>query len=249
MASFNSSPTYQSPIKDNKEESLTYNEIGGVYPDEFPVTILPEPTKCDKYKNPEYILTSGNFLYRGSENRALPIGDLTDIKWFGLDLKDVLEYGYPSKYEINTDLNLLAIDEINENNPFFTGLPEEMKTKFNKFFGTNKGIRVRVSIPKNDYDLCKYICSLGYDGYAMKEMKSDDDGMFHAEVALKDGNTKLSEPVHINVDNLTDEELLAAGVTPGYVRLSIGIEHSDDIIGDLDQALNQSGKPNLKAVG
>ena len=45
------------------------------------------------------------------------------------------------------------------------------------------------------------------------------------------------------------EELLAAGVTPGYVRLSIGIEHPDDIIADLDQALNQSGKPNLKAVG
>ena len=47
----------------------------------------------------------------------------------------------------------------------------------------------------------------------------------------------------------TEEELLAAGVTPGYVRLSIGIEHPDDIIADLDQALNQSGKPNLKAVG
>tara|TARA_A100001015_G_C14718293_1_gene604859 strand:- start:588 stop:719 length:132 start_codon:yes stop_codon:yes gene_type:complete len=42
--------------------------------------------------------------------------------------------------------------------------------------------------------------------------------------------------------------LLAAGVTPGYVRLSIGIEHPDDIIGDLDQALNESGKPGLKAV-
>jgi O-acetylhomoserine (thiol)-lyase len=27
------------------------------------------------------------------------------------------------------------------------------------------------------------------------------------------------------------------GVTPGYVRLSIGIEHIDDILADLDQAL------------
>jgi O-acetylhomoserine (thiol)-lyase len=33
------------------------------------------------------------------------------------------------------------------------------------------------------------------------------------------------------------EELLQAGVTPGYVRLSIGIEHVDDIIADIDQAL------------
>ena len=41
---------------------------------------------------------------------------------------------------------------------------------------------------------------------------------------------------------------IAAGVTPGYVRLSIGIEHSDDIIADLSQALDASGKPGLKAV-
>ena len=47
---------------------------------------------------------------------------------------------------------------------------------------------------------------------------------------------------------MTEEELLAAGVTPGYVRLSIGIEHPDDIIADLKQALDASGKPGLKAV-
>ena len=29
----------------------------------------------------------------------------------------------------------------------------------------------------------------------------------------------------------------SAGVTPGYVRLSIGIEHHDDIIADIEQAL------------
>jgi O-acetylhomoserine (thiol)-lyase len=36
---------------------------------------------------------------------------------------------------------------------------------------------------------------------------------------------------------LNDEELAAAGVTPDTVRLSIGIEHVDDLIEDLDQAL------------
>ena len=47
---------------------------------------------------------------------------------------------------------------------------------------------------------------------------------------------------------LNEQELKDAGVTPGYVRLSIGIEHIDDIIADLDQALNKSSKGNLKAV-
>jgi O-acetylhomoserine (thiol)-lyase len=36
---------------------------------------------------------------------------------------------------------------------------------------------------------------------------------------------------------LTAEEQLKTGVTEGYVRLSLGIEHIDDIIADLDQAL------------
>ena len=37
-------------------------------------------------------------------------------------------------------------------------------------------------------------------------------------------------------------------MTQSYVRLCIGIEHIDDIIDDLDQALNKSSKGNLKAV-
>jgi len=41
---------------------------------------------------------------------------------------------------------------------------------------------------------------------------------------------------------------LAAGVTPGYIRLSVGIEHPDDIIADLKQALETSGNVKLKAV-
>ena len=33
---------------------------------------------------------------------------------------------------------------------------------------------------------------------------------------------------------------LATGVTGGYVRLSVGIEHIDDILADLDQALESA---------
>ena len=40
---------------------------------------------------------------------------------------------------------------------------------------------------------------------------------------------------------LTEDELVAAGVPADMVRLSIGIEHIDDIIGDLDQALRTVG--------
>ena len=47
---------------------------------------------------------------------------------------------------------------------------------------------------------------------------------------------------------LNEKELAASGVTQSYVRLCIGIEHIDDILDDLDQALKKSSKGNLKAV-
>ena len=52
----------------------------------------------------------------------------------------------------------------------------------------------------------------------------------------------------LRIVNLNEKELEASGVTQSYVRLCIGIEHIDDIIEDLDQALNKSSKGNLKAV-
>ena len=38
---------------------------------------------------------------------------------------------------------------------------------------------------------------------------------------------------------LTDEQLVAAGIEPGMVRISVGLENVEDIIADLEQALNQ----------
>ena len=43
----------------------------------------------------------------------------------------------------------------------------------------------------------------------------------------------ISSGCSIPIDSLT----YPAGVTPGYVRLSIGIEHPDDIVADIKQAL------------
>ena len=43
---------------------------------------------------------------------------------------------------------------------------------------------------------------------------------------------------------LNDEELAAAGVTQDTVRLSVGIEHIDDILADLDQALAKARPPS-----
>ena len=72
--------------------------------------------------------------------------------------------------------------------------------------------------------------------------------MFYHVANIGDARSLAIHPATTTHSQLTEEELLAAGVTPGYIRLSIGIEHPDDIIADLDQALGASGKPSLKAV-
>ncbi len=72
--------------------------------------------------------------------------------------------------------------------------------------------------------------------------------MFYHVANIGDARSLAIHPATTTHSQLTEDELLAAGVTPGYVRLSIGIEHPEDIIADLDQALNASGKPSLKAV-
>lgn len=53
-----------------------------------------------------------------------------------------------------------------------------------------------------------------------------------------DVKTLAIHPASTTHEQLTDEEQLAAGVTKGGVRVAVGIEHIDDIIADVEQALN-----------
>lgn len=55
---------------------------------------------------------------------------------------------------------------------------------------------------------------------------------------IGDARTLAIHPASTTHSQLGPEERLAAGAPPGYVRLSIGIEHIDDILADLSQALD-----------
>jgi O-acetylhomoserine (thiol)-lyase len=61
--------------------------------------------------------------------------------------------------------------------------------------------------------------------------------MFYHVANIGDARSLAIHPATTTHSQLSVEEQAASGVTPGYVRLSIGIEHIDDIIADLDQAL------------
>ena len=57
-------------------------------------------------------------------------------------------------------------------------------------------------------------------------------------VHVADARTGVLHPASTTHRQLTDEQLIAAGISPELVRLSVGIEHPDDIIDDLSQALS-----------
>ena len=65
--------------------------------------------------------------------------------------------------------------------------------------------------------------------------------MFYHVANIGDARSLAIHPASTTHSQLSEEEQAATGVTPGYVRLSIGIEHIDDILADLTQALDVAG--------
>jgi len=61
--------------------------------------------------------------------------------------------------------------------------------------------------------------------------------LFYHVANIGDVRSLAIHPASTTHSQLSPEDQLASGVTPGYVRLSVGIEHIDDIIADLNQAL------------
>jgi O-acetylhomoserine (thiol)-lyase len=55
-----------------------------------------------------------------------------------------------------------------------------------------------------------------------------------------DAKTLAIHPATTTHQQLSEKEQLATGVTPDYIRLSIGIEHIDDILADIEQALGKA---------
>ena len=62
--------------------------------------------------------------------------------------------------------------------------------------------------------------------------------LFYHVANIGDARSLAIHPATTTHSQLSPEAQIATGVTPGYVRLAIGIEHIDDILADLDQALN-----------
>jgi len=57
---------------------------------------------------------------------------------------------------------------------------------------------------------------------------------------IGDAKTLAIHPATTTHQQLSEEERLATGVTPDFIRLSIGLENMEDIFADIEQALKKS---------
>lgn len=68
----------------------------------------------------------------------------------------------------------------------------------------------------------------------------DNTQLFMHAGSLGGVESLISRPAGMSHLGLTDEQLEAAGISKGLIRLSVGIEHVDDLIADLDQAIDRA---------
>lgn len=96
------------------------------------------------------------------------------------------------------------------------------------------------------HDLAKYymprgssaILTFGLKGGLKAGVKFIENIQFMSHLAnIGDAKTLVIHPASTTHRQLTEEQQIAAGVGPDLVRMSVGIEHIDDILWDIDQAL------------
>ena len=78
-------------------------------------------------------------------------------------------------------------------------------------------------------------------GFEASKKFYDALGLVKRLVNMGDAKSLACHPASTTHRQMSEEEQRKAGVRPEMIRLSIGIEHVDDIIADLDQALGATG--------
>jgi len=98
------------------------------------------------------------------------------------------------------------------------------------------------------YELAQKYLPKGAGGVLSFGVKGDKEAAIQLVNSLKlvshlanvgDAKTLIIQPSATTHQQLSDEAQVAAGVYPNSLRVSVGLEHIDDIIADFDQALNQ----------
>jgi O-acetylhomoserine (thiol)-lyase len=90
---------------------------------------------------------------------------------------------------------------------------------------------------------CSGVLTFGIKGGAAAGKKfMESCELIALVVHVGDARSCVLHPASTTHRQLSAEQQISSGVTPDLIRLSVGIEHEDDIIADIDQALAASQK-------
>ena len=215
------------------------NSVGGVIVDsgkfawnngKFPEFTEPDPS----YHGLKYWDTFGNFPGLGNvafvfKIRVSLMRDTGAVlspfnAWLFLIGLETLHLRVPRHSE-----NALAVAKFLKNHPKvawvnYPGLPDNSNHELTKkYLIGGYGPLVGVGIKGGEEASRKFIDSLKL--------------LYHV-ANIGDARSLAIHPATTTHSQLAPEEQLATGVSEGFVRLSVGIEHIDDILADLDQALD-----------
>ena len=84
------------------------------------------------------------------------------------------------------------------------------------------------------------LLSFEVESLEMAKRITDGTKIFSVVVNIGDSKSIITHPASTTHQQLTKEELEAAGVPEGLIRLSVGLEDSDDLIEDLKQAIERA---------
>ena len=94
------------------------------------------------------------------------------------------EYGIIFEFKTGRSYKLLAMDNPTTRSALYDLAPPYIKTILDDNYGRKNGIRY--TIGKKDSEFSKYICSIGFDGYAIHTMTTHTGGRFHSEFMICD---------------------------------------------------------------
>lgn len=210
------------------------------------------------------IVDSGNFDWEAGGDRFPTLND-PDPSYHGAVWTEAVKPLGPIAYILRIRVTLLrdmgaAMSPFNAFQ-FIQGmetLPLRMRahcdnaTKVAKFLSTHPKVKKVIHPSMQDGEMRRRadnILNRGYGALVGFELKDGRDAgrkfidslkMFYHVANIGDARSLAIHPATTTHSQLSEEEQKASGVTPGYVRLAIGIEHIDDIIADLTQALDQA---------
>ena len=211
------------------------------------------------------IVDSGNFDWTKDKDRQ-PLFNKPDQSYHGAIWGELVPeaLGAPIAYAIRARVVLLRDlgSSISPTNSFnliqgLETLPLRYKVhqsnaqKISEFLSNHPSI-INVIYPSlfkgKDKTLAEKYLNTGYGPLLGFEVKGGIDAgkkfidnlkLIYHVANIGDARTLAIHPASTTHSQLSSDDQLKAGVTPGYVRISAGLEHIEDILSDIDQALEK----------